>query len=212
MWKPAGLASELPRDPRADSLVTRLSAQGFDDLRLVHRLDAPTSGVMLIARTPEVAAYYSAEIAARRWHKWYVAALPGSPASARTLLGDHKAYLTTDGRRAKTVRSGGKPSFLTITHVEPASDHVHALIRLHTGRFHQIRVMLAALGAPLLGDELYGGARDDAFYLEHVALGVRRYGSDTLTMWKAPDDAPRPPWSSSLKATIAEEIAALSVD
>jgi len=54
--KPAGLASELPRDPAADSFVRRLAAQGFSDLRLVHRLDAPSCGLMLVARSAEAAA------------------------------------------------------------------------------------------------------------------------------------------------------------
>jgi 23S rRNA-/tRNA-specific pseudouridylate synthase len=57
--KPAGLASELPHDPAADSLVRRLAAQGFTDLRLVHRLDAPACGLMLVARSAEAAAHYA---------------------------------------------------------------------------------------------------------------------------------------------------------
>src|SRR5579862_8849740 len=95
--KPAGLASELPRDPAADSFVRRLAAQGFSGLRLVHRLDAPSCGLMLVARSAEAAAHYAQEIAARRWHKWYVAqvALPSS--KAEQLVGPHKSYLKVEG-------------------------------------------------------------------------------------------------------------------
>src|SRR5262245_39644428 len=71
--KPPGLASELPRNPIADSLVARLNAEGFSDLRLVHRLDSPACGLMVVARTEQAAAHYSTEIAERRWHKFYVA-------------------------------------------------------------------------------------------------------------------------------------------
>src|SRR5687768_9796210 len=109
--KPPGLASELPRDPDADSLVTRLQAEGFDNLRLVHRLDSPACGVMVIARTEEAAAHYSAEIAARRWQKFYVAEVALPADRAQKLVGPHKAYLSTEGRKAMVVRSGGKPSF-----------------------------------------------------------------------------------------------------
>ena len=105
--KPLGLPSELPRDPGADSLVTRLRAEGFPDLRLVHRLDAPACGVMIVARSSEAAAYYSSEISERRWHKTYVADVGMAAEPAQALLGDHKAYLATEGRRARVVRSGG---------------------------------------------------------------------------------------------------------
>ena len=210
--KPAGLPSELPRDPRADSLISKLRGDGFADLRLVHRLDAPTSGVMILARTADAAAHYSAEIAARRWKKVYVAELAVPAARAQRFTGDHKAYLSTNGRKAVIVRSGGKPSFLTIASVSPVPDaqgRGHALVRLHTGRFHQIRVMLAGLGAPLAGDETYGGTAGDRFYLEHVLLGARLFGSDDLSVWRAPATGDRPPWSPALHAAVNAEEAVL---
>jgi 23S rRNA-/tRNA-specific pseudouridylate synthase len=73
--KPAGLASELPRDPAADSLVRRLAAHGYPGVRLVHRLDAPTWGVMLVARSAAAAADFAREGAARHGHWWYGAPL-----------------------------------------------------------------------------------------------------------------------------------------
>ena len=208
--KPAGLASELPRDPGADSLLTRLGADGFNDLRLVHRLDSPTCGVMIVARSSDAAAHYSAEIAARRWKKVYIAEVAAPVEHTRRLIGDHKAYLATEGRRARAVRSGGKPSFLTVAHVAPAGDdRSHLLIRLHTGRFHQIRVMLASLGAPLAGDTLYGGPANTRFYLEHVLLGARLFGSEIQDVWLAPAHGDRPGWSPSLSDAVAAEHAAL---
>lgn len=198
--KPPGLAAELPRDPDGDSLVTRLRAEGFDDLRLVHRLDAPACGVMVIARTPEAAAHYGAEIAARRWQKVYVGAVAAPPEHAAAIVGKHKAYLATAGRRARLVRSGGKASFLTVVGAWPspgAADRSHVLVHLHTGRFHQIRVMLAGLGAPLVGDTTYGGP-EGPFYLEHVLLAARPYGSTTPRVWAAPPHEGRPAWSPEL--------------
>ena len=203
--KPPGLPSELPRDPGADSLITRLHAEGFADLRLVHRLDAPACGVMIVARSSEAAAYYSNEIAKRRWHKTYVAEIGVSSEQAETLIGDHRAYLATEGRRARVVRSGGKPSFLTILHAARATaTRSHVLIRLHTGRFHQIRVMLAELGAPLTGDTVYGG-REGVMYLEHVLLAARPFGSTTQQSWLAPLHRDRPAWAASLSDVVRAE-------
>ena len=210
--KPAGLPSELPRDPGAYSLISRLRTDGLGDLRLVHRLDTPASGVMIVARTPAAASHYSAEIAARRWKKVYVADIAVPVDRARALVGDHKAYLSTRGRKAVIVRSGGKPSFLTIAHVAPVRDAAgrsHALVRLHTGRFHQIRVMLSALGAPLTGDDTYGGPAGDRLYLEHVLLRAQLFGSNDLSVWRAPAHADRPSWSAALDDAVNAEEASL---
>jgi 23S rRNA-/tRNA-specific pseudouridylate synthase len=202
--KPPGLASELPRDPAADSLVTRLRVQGFPDVRLVHRLDAPACGLMIVARSPEAAAHYGAEIAARRWQKVYVAEVAAPLEHATAIVGKHKAYLSTAGRRARLVRSGGKPSFLTVVHASPAgvaSDRCHVLVHLQTGRFHQIRVMLAGLGAPLVGDATYGGP-EGTFSLEHVLLSARPVGAAEPRVWLAPAHEARPAWTPALAEAV----------
>ncbi len=211
--KPAGLACELPRDPSADSFLRRLAAQGFTGLRLVHRLDSPTCGLMLVARTAEAAAHYGQEITARNWHKWYVAqvALPASKATH--LVGPHKAYLKTEGAGAKVVRSGGKPSFLDVTLVTPVPNvpsESHFLVQLHTGRLHQIRVMLSHRGAPLSGDTRYGGPADRKFYLEHTILAARMYGSEELRVWQAPAHPDRPQWALALTDAVNAQVRVLS--
>ena len=211
--KPPGLASEHTRDPQADSLLSRLRSAGYDDLRLPHRLDAPSCGVMIVARTAAAAAHYSAEIEARRWKKVYVAEVAASIDRARELLGDHKAFLATEGRRATIVHSGGKPSFLTIAHAAPAvaPGHSHLLVRLHTGRFHQIRVMLANLGAPLAGDTLYEGPDGHTIYLEQVVLGAKLVGDSTPTVWRSIAFEGRPAWSTSLTDAIEKEAASITL-
>lgn len=212
--KPAGLASELPRDPAADSFVRRLAAQGFSGLRLVHRLDAPSCGLMLVARSAEAAAHYSQEIAERRWHKWYVAQVALPSTEARQLVGPHKAYLKVDGASARVVRSGGKPSFLDValaTPVPGVPDESHVLVQLQTGRFHQIRVMLAHRGAPLSGDIRYGGPDGRPFYLEHAILSARMFMSHEWRVWLAPSHPDRVPWASALSDAVDARAAALAV-
>lgn len=203
--KPAGLASELPRDGVADSLLRRLAAAGHTELRLVHRLDAPACGLMLIARSAAAAAHYAREIEARRWHKWYVARVSVPIDIARRLEGPHQAYLKSHGRVATVVRSGGKPSFLDVALATPAPDNhseSHLLIQLHTGRFHQIRAMLAAAGAPLSGDAAYGGPGTRPLYLEQVVLAGYVDTTGTWTAWQAPPHADRDGWAPELAAAV----------
>lgn len=211
--KPANLASEHTRDPQADSLVFRLGQQGYPGLRCVHRLDGPACGLMLLARTVEAARHYSAEIEARRWHKWYVARVGMDAARAATLEGSHKAYLSTEGKTAVVVRSGGKPSFLDIVATAPAADArgcADVLIELHTGRFHQIRVMLANLGAPLVGDTVYGGKGEARMYLEHVMLGARQFETNAWQVWTAPRHADRPAWHADMQDAVDAQAAELA--
>jgi 23S rRNA pseudouridine1911/1915/1917 synthase len=213
--KPAGLASELPRDPAADSLVRRLAAQGYAGVRLVHRLDAPTCGLMLVARSAEAAAHYAREIAARRWYKWYVAQVSLPPRQAGQLVGAHKAYLKVDGRSARVVRAGGKASFLDValaTPVPGVPGESHLLVQLHTGRLHQIRVMLAHLGAPLIGDVRYGGPSGQTMYLEHVILGARPFASGEWRVWRAPAGVDRPPWAPALSEIVDARVRALTTE
>lgn len=203
--KPAGLACELPRDPAADSIVMRLRAQGHGDVRLVHRLDTPACGLLVVATSQPAAAHYSAEIAGRRWEKWYVAEVAAPIEQAAALVGRHRMYLSTEGRRAVVVRAGGKPAFLTVHHASASTagpGRSLVLIELHTGRFHQIRVMLATLGAPLVGDTLYGAAPSPDFYLEHVALRAIPFGEAESRVWRSPAAGDRPLWPSDLGAAL----------
>ncbi|MCE2883602.1 MAG: pseudouridine synthase [Planctomycetaceae bacterium] len=181
--KPAGLSSERPDGAAAtagtaapnDSAITRARAQfGWPDAQLPHRLDRPTSGILVVAADRARAADHAREMREGRWRKWYVARIAAADAGDH-LLGAHRRYLRREGRLARCVRSGGDPSALEVLAIEPAPDRstdAHALIRLETGRFHQIRAMLADLGAPLLGDVDYGGARTRAS-LELISCGLR---------------------------------------
>lgn len=182
--KPAGMATELTSDPKGVSLVSRLrraAAPGVR-VRLVHRLDRATRGVMIATLSQEAAAFYGAQIREGLWEKYYVARIPMPPdREARLrLLGPQKGYIREeDGPRARLVRAGGKPSLQEVLAVEAApgrAGQAHALIKLVTGRLHQIRVMMAGAGYPLIGDPFYGGAPGE-MYLEHIALWYVDYAT-----------------------------------
>ncbi len=183
--KPAGLSSERPetasRDAApSDSVIARARLQfAWPDAQLPHRLDRPTSGVLVVSADRSRAAHHAREIQEGRWAKWYLARLSAKDARPE-LLGTHRRYLRREGRIARCVRSGGDPSSLEILAIERATDRAadaHALIRLHTGRYHQIRAMLADLGAPLLGDVAYGGAAErPELELIATALRINRIG------------------------------------
>ena len=186
VYKPAGMACEKRVDNKRDSLLSRLSDTFNSPLYLPHRLDGVTCGIVLTARSKEAVAYYNKEIAERRWKKYYIARVKwDGRLTADGLLGTHKAYLKRKGQKAAAVRSGGAPSFLEILAIGEIPGHAderHVLIKLLTGRYHQIRVMFQNLGLPLCGDPLYGIPGDTSpFYLEHAALGYVEMGSGKWT-------------------------------
>ncbi|NEP78444.1 MAG: RNA pseudouridine synthase [Okeania sp. SIO3B3] len=167
--KPAGLPSEA-RSSSARSVLRAVFDAGHTEARLPHRLDAVTSGVLVVALDRLSAAWHGEQIAGRAWCKLYIARVPAEAAPG--LVGDHVVHLKRAGRMARVVRSGGDRAETRVLAV--AGDPVNrrsaqALIEITTGRFHQIRVTMAHLGAPLIGDTAYGGPSGELL-LDHAAL------------------------------------------
>lgn len=167
--KPAGLVVHPAGPHRTDTLIQRLwpklsagwadSGQrpATDRPGVVHRLDKGTSGVMVIAKTPAAAENISRQFSDRTVKKTYWALVEGTitaPGRIRSLVGRSRhapqKMSTETGRPSETEYSVLKnfPTLPPRTLLE---------VRPRTGRTHQIRVQLAALGHPLVGDTLYGG-------------------------------------------------------
>ncbi|MCK4872122.1 MAG: RNA pseudouridine synthase [Phycisphaerales bacterium] len=189
--KPAGLASERSYggDQSAVHLLQRMYPEHH--VRLPHRLDKVTRGIMVAALSDEAIQFHGQEIREGRWSKFYLARVhQRSRRMMQSLLGEHRAYIRRDGPRAKIVHSGGQPAITTVLAYERApnrSHDVHLLISIATGRYHQIRAMLANLGSPLVGDDLYGG-REGRLYLEHALLRMRDFTTgEQITVFRRDD-------------------------
>ena len=186
--KPSGMATELSRDPKGTSLLSRVKAAASENHqpRLPHRLDRVSRGIIVVALTKESIAFHNAQIQARAWDKIYLArCLAPLEGDVGDLIGQHKLHLRPQAGRARIVRSGGKQALTEILAVAPTPDmdgEIHMLVRLLTGRFHQIRATMAHLGVPLVDDWLYGtspGRDKERFYLEHTALRFMPFDSST---------------------------------
>ncbi|MDO5621692.1 MAG: pseudouridine synthase [Paracoccus sp. (in: a-proteobacteria)] len=173
--KQSGLLSVPGRgDDRADCLINRLRG-AFPTILLVHRLDLDTSGVMVFALTPHAQRHLSRQFEERRTKKTYVARLAGR-LEPRTGRVDLPLIVDWPNRPRQMVdHENGRPA-QTDWRVVRAND-AETRVRLMpvTGRSHQLRVHMAALGHPILGDPLYatGAARDDHPRLMLHAEGLR---------------------------------------
>lgn len=188
--KPAGLAVHgAPGDTGPSVAAWWLEKLGeaagaFDVERpgIVHRLDKDTSGVLVLARTPAAQAALSAAFEARTTKKTYLAIVEGVPDRPKAVIdapidrhpGDRtRMAIVTRGREARTAYE--------VLH----SDGRKALIEVHpeTGRTHQIRVHLAAIGVPVSDDAVYGKREPGGRQLLHAyQLAIPHPAGGTLTV------------------------------
>lgn len=166
--KPAGLLSVPGKGPdKADCLIARLR-ELHPQVLLVHRLDTDTSGVMIFAMNKDAQGALGQQFEKRQTKKIYLARLWGllSPAEGQV---DLPMIVDWPNRPRQHVNhETGRPAqtdWRVIRHSPPEAKRPETRVRLMplTGRSHQLRVHMAALGHPILGDPLYAGAEAQAY-------------------------------------------------
>jgi len=162
--KPPGLATQggTKTTVHLDGLLDGLAEDGPRP-KLVHRLDKDTSGVLLLARTPRAAAFFSKVFAGRGARKVYWALVVGVPSIADGVIDLPLAKQPgTGGEKMHVDEENGLAARTRYRVIERAGNRA-AWVELqpHTGRTHQLRVHMQAIGHPIVGDGKYGG--QDAF-------------------------------------------------
>lgn len=154
--KPAGLLSVPGKgDALADCLIARLAVP-FPTVRLVHRLDRDTSGVMVFGLTPHAQRHLGNQFETRKTRKTYLARVAGH-LEPKTGEVDLPLIVDWPNRpRQMVCHETGKPALTGWKVVSHGDGETRVRLFPHTGRSHQLRVHMLSLGHPILGDELYG--------------------------------------------------------
>ncbi len=186
LYKPAGLVVQRDQKNKANLLdlvkswlKVRYDKPGNVFAGMVHRLDGPVAGVMVVARTSKAASRLSAQFRDNLVDKTYLAIVQGHPASASGRLEHH---IVGHGRLSRAVDgpvAGGKRATLSYRVVDRQKGQGLMEIKLETGRRHQIRAQMAAEGCPIKGDWRYGAGRSMKY--GRIALMARRLAFDHPT-------------------------------
>ena len=183
--KPPGLVVQRAYDPDEPILIDEVAAHA-GTVFLMQRLDRGTSGVIFFSKRSDVNAKLTRQFETRRIHKSYLALCEGELAEAQTI----DAPLLRNGPISFAVRAGGKRAVTDIAPLCATPRGSLLRVTLRTGRTHQIRVHLAAIGHPLAGDWLYG-ERNEARPMLHAATLTMTHpltGQELRVSAPLPDD------------------------
>lgn len=174
LHKPAGLVCHPTKTDEWSSLVGRLRLYygPSHSARLIHRLDRETSGLVIAARTAEAASSLGKAMESRAVRKTYLAIARGNvvvdAVEVNAPLGRDEASPVAIKDRVREDGAPARTGFRVLLRFHRAEGDFTLLAAApHSGRKHQIRIHLAHLGHPLVGDKLYGG--DERLYLDLVA-------------------------------------------
>ena len=212
--KPAGMSFHnddlVTNRPGVVSTVRALQASGTlrgtdytGAVHSVHRLDKTTSGILLLAKNERIASWLTAQFAARRVHKYYVALSAKRPSKKMgTVRGDmaksrRGAWKLTRPEKGKSPATVTKFASRGVRGASPDAGEEGRSLRMLlmrplTGKTHQLRVCAKSLGSPVLGDEKYSGksagADEDRGYLHAAALRVAMPGGNVMDVVCKPSE------------------------
>ncbi len=126
---------------------------------IVHRIDKDTSGLLVVAKNDSAHQSLAAQIAAHTAYRGYEAIVVGSPREEQGTVDKPIARHKTDRKRMAIVE-GGREAITHYTVIKRYRGYTHMAFQLETGRTHQIRVHMAAIGHPIIGDPVYGLKKD----------------------------------------------------
>lgn len=148
-------------------LINKYDKPGDAYVGLVHRLDRPTGGVMVFAKTSKAAARLCESIKNKEFEKKYYAVVIGEP-KEKSILGLTNYLAKNPTKNIVSVvpmsSEGAKIAVLDYSTLETKNNLSLLAIKLHTGRAHQIRVQMQTLGTPLFGDQKYGQGKSPVGY------------------------------------------------
>ena len=196
--KPAGMLSQADRTGDDDVLSLgkawvgeQFNKPGAVYLGLVHRLDRPASGLMVLARTSKAAARLTEQFRVHSVEKRYLAWVQGQPPASGSL----KDWLLKEDEQVRVVAKGtpgGKEARLSYEVIHRFDASALVVIRLQTGRPHQVRLQFSSRGFPLVGDLRYGATQKldgQNLALHAAALAVDHPTRKERVGWTAPLDA-----------------------
>ena len=212
--KPPGLATQggTKTSQHLDRLLDGLADEAGNRPKLVHRLDKDTSGALLVARSARAAAFFSRSFSGRTAKKIYWALIVGVPSADEGLV---------DAPLAKQPGTGGEKMHVDEEHGQPAKTRWRVIDRAGnraawvelqplTGRTHQLRAHMAAIGHPIVGDGKYGGP--DSFLTGGISrklhLHARRLRIDSPAGGKIDVTAELPDHLAQSLETIGFEVSA----
>jgi 23S rRNA pseudouridine1911/1915/1917 synthase len=214
--KPAGLVVHPAAGIRAGTLANALAfhfrqlASGGGPARpgIVHRLDRDTSGLLVVAKTDEVHESLSAQFRSREVVKYYVALVHGATKDERGRVEEPVGRDPRNRTRMAVVR-GGRAA-LSIWRVRRRFTRYTLLdVEIKTGRTHQIRVHLAWLRHPVVGDDAYGAGRDNTIQDARVRSAVQSLGRQFLHAERLGFRHPRTGEFLKFNAPLPPELSAL---
>lgn len=155
----------------ATTLTDLVEAELGVSAQAVNRLDVETTGLVLFSLKKELQAALDRQVAERSVHKRYLTVVSGGFSDGCVHLDSPIGRDRHDSKRMRVCKPGqGKPASTKVERLAVSEDGKRSLllVKLETGRRHQIRVHLASMGYPIVGDALYGGARSEAGLLLHA--------------------------------------------
>lgn len=173
--KPAGLVVHPAPGNKTDTLVNgilyRFVINDENSFRpgIVHRLDKDTSGVMVIAKNRDARQKLAEIFSNREVIKEYLAVCAGNPNKNEYVVENYIGR-SPKNRQKMAVMDHGKFASSHIVILDRGKDIFLCRVRIYTGRTHQIRVHMSFLGFPIIGDELYGGAKVMKYGIKRQAL------------------------------------------